>query len=78
VHIALLFAFAGVLLTVDGLGVVLAANAVETNPDETFLTHVAGKSPGSYARRVALFQDNISRFVHNQLLRNLVDKRKGY
>ena len=32
-HIALLFAFAGVLLTVDGLGVVLAANVVETNPN---------------------------------------------
>jgi phosphoglycerate dehydrogenase-like enzyme len=40
--------------------------------------HVAGNSPGSYARRVALFQENISRFVHGQPLKNIVDKQKGY
>jgi phosphoglycerate dehydrogenase-like enzyme len=47
-------------------------------PNVTITPHVAGNSPGSYARRVAIFEENISRFVHGQPLKNVVDKQKGY
>src|SRR5712691_1393138 len=40
--------------------------------------HVAGNSPGSYARRVTVFKENISHFVRNEPMRNVVDKQKGY
>jgi phosphoglycerate dehydrogenase-like enzyme len=47
-------------------------------PNVVITPHVAGNSPGSYARRTAIFQDNISRFVNGKPLRNVVDKQKGY
>jgi phosphoglycerate dehydrogenase-like enzyme len=47
-------------------------------PNVTITPHVAGNSPGSYARRDAIFEENINRFVHGQPLKNVVDKQKGY
>jgi phosphoglycerate dehydrogenase-like enzyme len=47
-------------------------------PNVVITPHVAGNSPGSYARRVTVFKENISHFVRNEPLRNVVDKQKGY
>ena len=47
-------------------------------PNVVVTPHVAGNSPGSYARRVGVFKDNISHFVRNEPMRNVVDKQKGY
>src|SRR5712692_4315021 len=40
--------------------------------------HVAGTSPGSHARRVAVLKENIGHFTRNEPMRNVVDKQKGY
>jgi D-2-hydroxyacid dehydrogenase (NADP+) len=47
-------------------------------PNVVLTPHVAGNSPGSYARRRAVFKENISHFVRNEPMRNVVDKQKGY
>jgi phosphoglycerate dehydrogenase-like enzyme len=47
-------------------------------PNVVITPHVAGNSPGSYARRREVFKENIGRFVRNEPLRNVVDKQKGY
>jgi D-2-hydroxyacid dehydrogenase (NADP+) len=47
-------------------------------PNVVITPHVAGNSPGSYARRVTVFKENISHFVRNEPMRNVVDKQKGY
>jgi D-2-hydroxyacid dehydrogenase (NADP+) len=47
-------------------------------PNVVVTPHVAGNSPGSHARRVAVVKENIGHFVRNEPFRNLVDKKKGY
>jgi D-2-hydroxyacid dehydrogenase (NADP+) len=47
-------------------------------PNVVVTPHVAGNSPGSYARRVGVFKENISHFVRNEPMRNVVDKQEGY
>jgi phosphoglycerate dehydrogenase-like enzyme len=47
-------------------------------PNVVITPHVAGNSPGSYARRVGVFKENIVHFVRNEPMRNVVDKQKGY
>ena len=47
-------------------------------PNVVVTPHVAGNSPGSYARRVTVFKENIGHFVRNEPMRNVVDKQKGY
>lgn len=47
-------------------------------PNVLITPHVAGNSPGSYARRVGVFKENIGHFVRNEPMRNVVDKQKGY
>ena len=47
-------------------------------PNVVLTPHVAGNSPGSYARRVVVFKENIGHFVRNEPMRNVVDKQKGY
>jgi phosphoglycerate dehydrogenase-like enzyme len=47
-------------------------------PNVVITPHVAGNSPGSHARRVGVFKENIGRFVRNEPLRNVVDKQRGY
>jgi phosphoglycerate dehydrogenase-like enzyme len=47
-------------------------------PNVVVTPHVAGNSPGSYARRVGVFKENIGHFVRNEPMRNVVDKQKGY
>jgi len=47
-------------------------------PNVVLTPHVAGNSPGSHARRVGVLKENISLFVRNERLRNVVDKQKGY
>jgi len=47
-------------------------------PNVVITPHVAGNSPGSHARRVGVFKENIAHFVRNEPMRNVVDKQKGY
>jgi len=47
-------------------------------PNVVITPHVAGNSPGSHERRVAVFRENIAHFVRGEPMRNLVDKQKGY
>jgi phosphoglycerate dehydrogenase-like enzyme len=47
-------------------------------PNVVLTPHVAGNSPGSYARRVGVMKENISHFVRHEPMRNLVDKQRGY
>ena len=47
-------------------------------PNVVITPHVAGNSPGSYARRVGVFKENIGHFVRNEPMRNVVDKQRGY
>ena len=47
-------------------------------PNVVLTPHVAGNSPGSHARRVGVFKENIAHFVRNEPMRNIVDKQKGY
>src|SRR5215469_11689366 len=47
-------------------------------PNVVITPHVAGNSPGSYARRTGVFKENIGDFVRNESMRNVVDKQKGY
>jgi D-2-hydroxyacid dehydrogenase (NADP+) len=47
-------------------------------PNVVLTPHVAGNSPGSYARRVGVFKENISHFVRNEPMRNVTDKQKGF
>ena len=47
-------------------------------PNVVITPHVAGNSPGSWDRRRDVVRENIVRFVRNEPLRNLVDKKKGY
>lgn len=47
-------------------------------PNVVITPHVAGTSAGSHARRSAVVRENILRFVRNEPLLNVVDKRKGY
>ena len=37
-------------------------------PNVVITPHVAGNSPGSYARRVTVFKENISHFVRNETI----------
>src|ERR1700730_8335413 len=55
-----------------------AGNPLWKFPNVVITPHVAGNSPGSYARRVTVFKENISHFVRNEPMRNVVDKQKGY
>jgi phosphoglycerate dehydrogenase-like enzyme len=47
-------------------------------PNVVLTPHVAGNSPGSYARRVGVMKENIGHFVRHEPMRNLVDKQRGY
>jgi phosphoglycerate dehydrogenase-like enzyme len=40
--------------------------------------HVGGASDGVTARRLALIEDNLRRFVRDEPLINVVDKQAGY
>ncbi len=47
-------------------------------PNVVITPHIAGQSDAVQARRVALFRDNVERFVSGRPLRNVVDKSEGY
>jgi phosphoglycerate dehydrogenase-like enzyme len=47
-------------------------------PNVMLTPHVAGNSPGSHGRRIAVLKENIGHFVRNEPFRNVVDKQKGY
>jgi phosphoglycerate dehydrogenase-like enzyme len=40
--------------------------------------HVSGYTPQYFQKMLALFEDNLDRFVHDRPLRNVVDKQLGY
>lgn len=47
-------------------------------PNVTITPHIAGMSDVIQERRIALFRDNIVRFIEGRPMRNVVDKKKGY
>ncbi len=47
-------------------------------PNLVLTPHVSGYTPRYFEKMLAIFEDNLDRFVHNQPLRNVVDKQLGY
>jgi phosphoglycerate dehydrogenase-like enzyme len=47
-------------------------------PNAILTPHISGYTPGYFPSVLALFADNLGRFVKDAPLRNLVDKRLGY
>jgi phosphoglycerate dehydrogenase-like enzyme len=47
-------------------------------PNLLVTPHVSGYMPQYFAQMLALFEDNLDRFVSGRSLRNVVDKRLGY
>jgi len=47
-------------------------------PNVILTPHVSGYTPGYFEKVLALFADNLRRFLSGRPLRNLVDKRLGY
>ncbi len=47
-------------------------------PNVILTPHVSGYTPGYFEKVLALFADNLHRFLSGRPLRNLVDKRLGY
>lgn len=47
-------------------------------PNVLITAHYAGDSPHYHERALAIFLDNLRRYVAGQPLRNLVDKQRGY
>lgn len=47
-------------------------------PNLIITPHISGYMPDYFQRALALFEENLGRYIHGQPLRNLVDKRLGY
>jgi phosphoglycerate dehydrogenase-like enzyme len=47
-------------------------------PNVVITPRVAGNSPGSHARRIGVFKENIGHVVDKEPMQNVVDKQKGY
>jgi phosphoglycerate dehydrogenase-like enzyme len=47
-------------------------------PNAILTPHISGYTPGYLDAVLALFADNLGRYVAGQPLRNLVDKQLGY
>ena len=47
-------------------------------PNLVLTPHVSGYTPQYFDKVLALFEDNLERFVHARPLRNIVDKQLGY
>ena len=47
-------------------------------PNLVLTPHISGYTPNYFQKMLALFEDNLDRFVHGRPLRNVVDKQLGY
>jgi phosphoglycerate dehydrogenase-like enzyme len=47
-------------------------------PNLVLTPHISGYTPHYFQKMLALFEDNLERFVHGRALRNVVDKQLGY
>jgi phosphoglycerate dehydrogenase-like enzyme len=47
-------------------------------PTVVITPHISGYTPTYFTRMLALFEDNLARFMSGRALRNVVDKRAGY
>lgn len=47
-------------------------------PNLVLTPHISGYTPQYFQKMLALFEDNLDRFVHGRPLRNVVDKHLGY
>jgi phosphoglycerate dehydrogenase-like enzyme len=47
-------------------------------PNAILTPHVSGYTPAYFDRMLAIFEDNLARYVEGLPLRNVVDKRRGY
>jgi phosphoglycerate dehydrogenase-like enzyme len=55
-----------------------ADHAFWTLPNLVLTPHVSGYTPGYFDKMLALFEENLGRYLGGQPLKNLVDKRLGY
>lgn len=44
----------------------------------TLIPHIAHASPAAALRQVAIFKENLKRYLSNKPLENLVNKQEGY
>jgi len=47
-------------------------------PNLVLTPHVSGYTPQYFPKMLALFEENLDRFIHGRPLRNVVDKQLGY
>jgi len=47
-------------------------------PNLVLTPHISGYTPNYFQKMLAIFEDNLDRFLHGRPLRNLVDKQLGY
>ncbi|MFN8640575.1 MAG: D-2-hydroxyacid dehydrogenase [Candidatus Binatia bacterium] len=71
-------AIAGAALDVFGEEPLPAGHPLWGLPNALLTPHVSGYTSTYFERMLALFEDNLSRFLTGQPLRNVVDKRLGY
>lgn len=55
-----------------------AAHPFWSQPNLVLTPHVSGYTPQYFDKMLALFEDNLARYVEGRPLRNVVDKRLGY
>lgn len=49
-----------------------------TLPNVIVTPHISGYTPGYFDKTLALFRDNLDRFVRGLPLRNVVNESRGY
>ena len=55
-----------------------AAHPFWSLPNLVLTPHISGYMPNYFQKALALFEDNLDRYVHGRPLRNVVDKQLGY
>jgi phosphoglycerate dehydrogenase-like enzyme len=55
-----------------------ADHAFWSLPNLVLTPHVSGYTPQYFQKMLAIFEDNLDRYVHGRPLRNVVDKQLGY
>jgi phosphoglycerate dehydrogenase-like enzyme len=71
-------ALAGAALDVFNEEPLPAGHPLWTLPNAVLTPHISGYTATYFERMLALFEDNLARFLAGQPLRNVVDKRLGY
>jgi phosphoglycerate dehydrogenase-like enzyme len=78
VHALRVGALAGAALDVFTQEPLPADHPFWSLPNLVLTPHISGYTPQYFAKMLAIFEDNLQRFVKGQPLRNVVDKKLGY